>query len=156
MRERHDRPVLPRKLKDYGADAGINYREEDIGEAVMQLTQGKGADIIIDMAGGKSLDALMAALRYRGRFCVVGASSGDVPSIQFMDVLKKGLNLHGVLFGLEMAGERAHALLHDLFLQVMRGELSMPVARIFSLKEAADAHRYAEKDHPFGRVIIKP
>lgn len=143
-------------LSDYGADEGINYRTEHIGERISALTQGKGVDVVIDLAGGKSLSDLIAAVRYRGRFCVVGASSGDLPAFHFMDLLSKGLTLHGVLFGLEMGGIRAHALIHDLLGLVHRCDLKMPSARTFRLDQAMEAHSYAEQGHPFGRVIIKP
>jgi len=143
-------------LTEFGASVGINYLDDSISKVVLQHTHDQGADLIVDLAGGKSLDELMAAVRYRGRFSVVGASSGDLPSFQFMDILRKSLTLYGVFFGLEMATERAHRLIETIFARFEKGELRMPIARTFSLEDAVEAHRYAEQGHPFGRVIIKP
>ena len=144
------------RLKGFGMHHGINYRSEDIGARTQALTDGRGCDYVLDLAGGKSMDALMNAVRYRGRFAVVGASSGDLPSFQFMDLLRKSLTLYGVFFGLEMHTPRAHALLDDLFRRMAAGTLSMPIDRIFPLADAVAAHTHVEQGHPFGRVLMKP
>ncbi|WP_156680858.1 quinone oxidoreductase family protein [Sphingomonas profundi] len=143
------------RLAGFGADEGINYREVDIGDRVLELTGGKGCDLVVDLAGGHSIDQLMKAVRYRGRFAVVGASSGDLPAFRFIDIIGKSLTLYGPLFGAEMHGRRAHDLLARLMADVAAGNLRMPIARAFPLAEAWAAHHYAETGHPFGRVVLK-
>jgi NADPH2:quinone reductase len=97
-------------LAGFGMDHGIDYRTEDVGQRTLDLTEGKGADLILDLAGGKSMDALMKAVRYRGRLAVVGASSGDLPAFKFFDLIAKSLTLFGISFGQESHTECAHAL----------------------------------------------
>ena len=143
------------RLRGFGMHHGINYRTEDLGARVLELTGGKGADLVLDLAGGKSMAALMKAVRYRGRFAVVGASSGDLPAFHFFDLIRKSLHLYGISFGQEMHTPRAHALIADLFARMKDGALRMPIDRIFPLAETAAAHAYVENGHPFGRVLIR-
>src|SRR5438067_97363 len=55
------------RLKAYGLDHGINYRASDFVGAVQDLTQGHGADLIVDSVGGRTLEGSIAAAAYRGR-----------------------------------------------------------------------------------------
>ena len=70
------------------------------------------------------------------------------------EIVTKSLTCHGVLFGREMGTPRGQAIVADLLEQMAAGTIRMPIDWIFSLAEAAAAHRYAEEAHPFGRVIM--
>jgi len=144
------------RLKDYGADHAIAYDSQDIVAETMRLTAGRGADLAVDMAGGQGVTTLMQALAYRGRLSVVGASSGDLPSFGFFDIIGKSLTVYGILFGLEMHTPRAHAFMARHFQAAAEGRLRMPVDRVFALSQAREAHDYAESGHPFGRVLLVP
>jgi NADPH:quinone reductase len=142
------------RLRDYGMDHGIDYRTEDIAKATMAFTQGRGADLSVDMAGGKGLRSVIRATRYRGRVAVVGASSAEPTQIEFIDIIRQNMTFHGIYFGREMHTQRAHDLLAGIFSRVASRELRVPLDRVFSLAEAAAAHQYAETAHPFGRIIL--
>lgn len=144
------------RVAAFGMDHGIDYRHEDIADRALALTGGRGADLVLDLAGGGAIRALMNAARYRARFAVIGASSGDLPAFGFFDLIRKSLTLYGISFGAEMHGERAHSLLAMLFARVARGELLMPIDRVFPLSEAAAAHAYVGEARPFGRVLLRP
>ena len=143
------------RIAPFGLDHGIDYRREDIGKRVLELTDGKGADMVLDLAGGKGLDQLLEAVAYRGRFAVVGASSGDLPVFGFFELIAKSLTLYGISFGREMHLPRVHALLTSLATRMDRGELSMPIDSIYPLAEAAAAHAHVETGHPIGRVLLR-
>lgn len=144
------------RLVPYGLDHGIAYRSESIAERVDALTGGEGVDIVVDMAGGKGVDALMASLRRHGRYMVVGAATGEVPQFGFFDVINKALAIKGVTFGREMHTPRAHALLAEIFARAAKGELAMPIDREFALSEGVAAHTHVANAHPFGRVMMHP
>jgi NADPH:quinone reductase len=143
-------------LKQYGADHGIAYDQGDIADAVLAITDGKGADLVVDMAGGKSLATLLRAVAYRGRLATVGFSSGELPSLGFFELISKNLTVYGVLFGLEMPTPRAHAMIERHMQAALAGKITMPIDRTFLLSDIVSAHDYAERSRPFGRVIIKP
>ena len=144
------------RLREYGMDHGINYREEDIVKATMALTDGRGADLSVDMAGGNGLRSVIRATRYRGRSSVVGASSAEPTQIEFFDIIRQSMTFYGIYFGREMQSQRVHELLAEIFTRIASRELRVPIDRIFGLAEAASAHYYAETGHPVGRVVIVP
>lgn len=146
------------RLKDYGADHGIAYDEVDFVDEVLRLTDGKGADLVVDMAGGnaEAISRLIKTAAYRGRLSVVGAASGEPPSISFWDIIHKNLTVYGILFGAEIHTPRAHEMLGRHLEGAAAGRLTMPIAQEFPLAQAVNAHRYIETSRPFGRVLLIP
>lgn len=142
-------------LEHLGADHIVNHKTSDLAAAVKALTEGKGADLVIDMVGGSLFKALMQATCYRGRIVVVGFAGG-AQSIGVMDLLQNALSVQAVLFGREMASDRARTLIEHHLEGVAAVRLHMPIDRAFGLSEAAAAHLHVATGHPFGRVIMVP
>lgn len=144
------------RVATFGMHHGIDHRSENIAERCMEITGGKGVDLVVDMAGGKSTDLLIKSLRYRGRYAVVGAATGELPSFGFFDLIRSSLTVYGISFGREMHSPRAHALLADIAARMGKGELKMPIERVFPLSQAREAHEFVANGHPFGRVLMRP
>lgn len=142
------------RLAEYGAAETIDHAAESVAERCLALTDGKGVDIVMDIAGGRAMAELMRAIRYRGRYLMVGIASGESTCLDFTDMVTKSLTCHGTLFGREMGTPRGQAIVEDLLRQMAAGAIRMPIDRVFPLSEAAAAHRYAEQAHPFGRVLM--
>src|SRR4029079_17635804 len=64
------------RLADYGLDHGIDYTTTDVPAEVMRLTDGKGADLVVDPVGGRALEGSIASLAYRGRISWMGNAGG--------------------------------------------------------------------------------
>lgn len=144
------------RLREWGLDHGINYREQDIARVCRDLTGGKGVDMVLDMAGGKGVSTLLQALRYRGRYEVIGAATGDTPRFEFFELIRRSTTVHAISFGGEMHTPRAHALIASIARRMARGDLVMPIERVFPLAEVVEAHRFVAEGHPFGRVLMQP
>lgn len=144
------------RVRPFGLDEGIAYRTQSIAERVAELTDGQGVDMVVDMAGGAAVPDLIASLRRHGRYMVVGASTGDLPSFGFFEVINSAVTIKGVTFGKEMHTQRARDLLGDIMQRCAAGELTMPVDREFPLEQAVAAHSHVARAHPFGRVIMRP
>ncbi len=144
------------RLRGFGAAHGIDYRQEDIALRALELTEGAGVDLVVDLAGGGSLKPLLQALRYRGRLVAVGGASGTGSEFAFGDIAPKSLAVLSAFFGRELHTARIHRLIAELFADLAAGRLSMPIDRVFPLAEAAAAHRHAEEGHPFGRIVLLP
>jgi len=143
------------KIAPFGMHHGIDYRQEDIAARCKDITGGKGVDIVLDLAGGQGKDALMRAVKAHGRYQVVGAASGTLPSFDFFELIRKALHVVGISFGRDMHTPRVHALLAEIAGQVASGDLRMPIAAEFPLSEAVEAHRFVAEGHPFGRVLMR-
>ena len=146
------------RLHEYGLDHAINYASGDVVAEVMALTNGRGVDLVVDPVGGKTLEASIAALAYRGRISWVGRAGREERPPEVWPIMQKNGSIHGVFFGAEMAvnNERAHALVARLIARVAAGELRVVIDRQFALADAADAHRYIEGRQAFGRVVLVP
>lgn len=85
--------------KASGADALINYAEEDLAARVLALTGGEGADVISDPVGGALFDQSLDCLAWNGRLLVVGFAGGEFGLLQADRVLRRGASVIGVRAG---------------------------------------------------------
>ncbi|MGH9211102.1 MAG: quinone oxidoreductase family protein [Acidimicrobiales bacterium] len=146
------------RLRGYGVDHPINYATHDVAAETVAVTEGKGADLVVDPVGGKVLESSIEALAYRGRISWVGRAGRDDENPDVWPLSRKNGSLTGVFLGAEMFArtERLRPLIAALIEQVAGGELQVVVDRTYSLAEAADAHRYIESRQAFGRVLLIP
>ena len=144
------------RLYEFGIDDGINYKTTDLVSKALKLTGDRGVDLLVDLAGGSGATILAHAVRYRGRFAVVGAASGDLPTFGFMDIVARSLTMYGISFGQEMHLDRVHTMLDGHMRSAAEGRLRMPIDQSFPLASAAAAHEYVQVGHPFGRVVMIP
>jgi NADPH2:quinone reductase len=145
-------------LTPLGLDGGINYREHDFVDEVRRLTDGRGADVIVDSVGGANLVRSMSALAYRGRCVSVGdAGRGASEPINVGAMRANNQSVTGYFLGMELfSAPRARAMIERLLDEVARGELRVVVDSVFPLAEAAAAHARVEGRQAIGRVIIVP
>ena len=146
------------RLKEFGLDHGINYATENFAERTRELTDGRGADVIVDSVGGQTLVDGIAALAYRGILVSVGVTGRAGSAIEARDLWAKNNTLRGVFLGGAMMAElpRVHAMIADLLDRVASGEIRVVIDRTFPLAEAAEAHAYIESRQAFGRVVMAP
>jgi NADPH2:quinone reductase len=85
--------------KSIGADATINYSQENLRDSIKTLTEGKGPDVIYDPVGGDFAEPAFRSIAWRGRYLVVGFASGPIPALPLNLTLLKGASLVGVFWG---------------------------------------------------------
>ncbi len=138
------------RLRALGADHVINYRETDNwGQAVADLTEGIGADLVVETGGPNTMPQSLVAARTGGHIAIVGATAGfDVDTIPFAIVQAKRLNLQGVT-----VGSRRDQL--DMVRAIETNRIEPVVDRRFRLEDLADGFRYLQGGQHFGKVCIK-
>jgi len=146
------------RLREYGLDPPINYARADVVADVMRLTDGRGVDLVVDPVGGRTLEASIAALAYRGRISWVGRAGREERPPELWPIMQKNGTITGVFLGAEMALQprRTHAMIERLLDRASAGDLRVVIDRSFSLADAADAHRYIESRQALGRVLLIP
>lgn len=146
------------RLREFGVDHPVNYATHEVASEAMRLTDGHGADLVVDPVGGRVLETSIEALAYRGRISWVGRAGRDERVPDVWPLTRKNGTLTGVFLGAEMFAQtdRVRPLIVELLDRVARGELRVVIDRAFPLAEAADAHRYIESRQALGRVLLVP
>ncbi len=146
------------RLVDLGLDHGINYSSVDFVSEVRRLTDGRGADVIVDSVGGSTLQKSLHSLAYRGR-CITFGDAGREPgaNLDISTMRANNQTLVGYFLGAELfLNPRAHAMIAGLLADIASGALRVVIDRHFALEQAGEAHAYIESRQAFGRVLLIP
>jgi NADPH2:quinone reductase len=146
------------RLEEFGLDHGINYATESFVERTRELTDGRGADVIVDSVGGQNLVDSIGALAYRGTLVSVGVAGRGGSSVEARDLWAQNTTLRGVFLGGALLAEypRVHAMIADQIERVASGAVRVEIDRTFALADAGAAHAYIESRQAFGRVVMTP
>jgi NADPH:quinone reductase len=146
------------RLRPFGLDHGVNYATESFVDRVRELTEGNGADVVLDSVGGQNLVDSIEALAYRGTLVSVGVAGRGGSQVAAQSLWGKNNTLRGVFLGGALLAEypRVHAMIQGLIDRVASGDLQVVIDREFPLAEAAAAHAYIEGRGAFGRVVMVP
>jgi NADPH2:quinone reductase len=147
-----------RACEDLGAKQAINYRTADFVEAVKELTDGRGVDLILDMVGGSYVGRNLKALATDGRLVLIGFMSGESASpVDFRGILARRLTITGSTLRPRTVSEKgqiADALRTEVWPLLDRGVVKPVVYRVFPLARAADAHRTMESSEHIGKIVL--
>jgi NADPH2:quinone reductase len=144
------------RLKSVGLTHGINYSRDDVVQEVGRLTDKHMADVIVDSVGGPTLQTSILSLAYRGRVSMVGQAGREPMKVDVGSMMGGNRSLSGVFLGAEIATDRVHDNIQQLIQDVHDGSLKVLIDKTFSLKDAAEAHRYIESRQAVGRVLLIP
>jgi zinc-binding alcohol dehydrogenase/oxidoreductase len=135
------------RARALGADAVANHAEGDVVEEVRRVTEGRGADVVVEHVGEATWKQSLQAAAAGGRITVCGATSGPNPPAQLHRVWWKQLTIFGSTMGTKEDFEGAYEL-------VASGKAKPIVDRVFPLADAAAAHEHLESGQQFGKVIL--
>jgi NADPH2:quinone reductase len=146
------------RLAPLGLDHGIDYTSVDFVDAVRQVTDGRGADVIVDSVGGTTLQKSLHCLAYRGRCVSFGDAGREDPGRLDVSAMRgNNQTLVGYFLGAELfLGSRARDVIARHLDQLAAGRLRVVVDRRFPLDQAGEAHAYIESRQAFGRVLLIP
>ncbi|MBU8712946.1 NADPH:quinone oxidoreductase family protein [Brevibacillus parabrevis] len=140
-----------------GADHVICHDTEDFVEKVRELTDGAGADVILDSISGRVSERSIECLAWYGRLVHFGNASGEIGQIRTLDLHASCRSVLGFSFGTTRK-LRPH-LLQDTAGQVIdflaKGQLDVKIGKVFSLEEAANAHAWVESRQSTGKVLLQ-
>ena len=143
--------------KEYGADEGINYSEEDLKTRIKELTEGKGADVVYDPVGDKFSEPALRAMAWEGRFLVVGFAAGDIPKIPLNLALLKGCQIVGVFWGswaMQFPNENMRNTM-ELIQWHAQGKLKPHIHAVYPLEEAQKAMEEMMQRKVRGKIVIE-
>lgn len=137
-----------------GFDHVIDLGDEAIGDGIMRITDGYGADIVIDGLGGSILSSASKVLAPGGAIISIGYSAGRETTVDVMDLIWKTSRIQG--FSLLAHGVAVRRLAWGAVSGLLaQGRVKPTVAKTFEFNQAKEALSYLIEDRPFGRVILK-
>jgi NADPH:quinone reductase len=146
---------------DMGAEAVIDTTAEDLKSRARELAggdevRGAGVDVVVDPIGGEAAEPALRALRWGGRYVVIGFAAGAIPSLPLNQVLLNNRTVVGVDWGAwSMRDPKAQAaLLDELGTLVAEGRLHPVAPATYPLGRAADALRDLLGRRVTGKVAL--
>ena len=141
--------------REEGADFAIDYRE-GLRDKVLELTGGRGVDIVYDPIGSTVFDESLRCLAWGGRILVLGFLGGGPSTPRTNYLLIKGLEVIGVRLGgvTEQQPEIGRANMKLLTQLAGQGKLRPRISYQFSLEQAADAIRAVIDRKVIGKAVL--
>ncbi len=140
-----------------GADGAINYNTQDFVEATLAATNKKGADVILDMVGGKYFERNIAALAIEGRLSLIALLGGRDAKIDLSLVLRKRLTVVGSVLRARPVSEKgavAESLRREIWPLIAAGKIKPVIDSTFPLADAAKAHARMETSAHVGKIVL--
>ncbi|URN01160.1 zinc-binding dehydrogenase [Actinomadura madurae] len=136
------------RLREIGADEVINYRTTpDFPGAVLEITGGRGVDLVHDTAGGATFQKSIDSLRHGGRLIGMGSHTGRVAEVNLVSIHRKEIDIRGA--------HTAHIGEIEEFLPLLAdGSLVPVIDSVYPLDRAADAQRRLTSEDRFGKVVL--
>lgn len=137
------------RLKALGADHTINYKETpEWGARVLELTNGRGVDHVIEVGGPATLAQSITAARIGGHISLIGVLTGIEGNAPILTLLAKQIRLHAFV-----VGSRGHQ--QEMVRALSANQMRPVIDRSFPLAGLADAFRHEESGKHFGKICIE-
>ena len=142
-----------------GADAAIDYRDEDFVERIDALTGGRGVNVVLDMIAGDYLARNLKCLATEGRLVIIAVQHGPkVERFNVLPIMLRRLTVTGSTLRprtVEQKTAIAHALHAKVWPLLATGRIRPIVHSRFPLADAAGAHRMMESSEHVGKIVLE-
>src|SRR3989475_2870160 len=144
--------------KSTGADAIINYSRDKFADEVLQLTDGRGVDLILDAVGKPTFEEGLRCLAPFGHLVLYGRAGGPTDPLNLTTLSPKSLKVSAFALPLVTRNfpDKTRASAERCFALMREGKLRLHIGKTFPLAQAADAHRYLESRQSTGKLILIP
>ncbi|MCF6214583.1 MAG: NAD(P)H-quinone oxidoreductase [Emcibacter sp.] len=142
---------------ELGADLSINYKTQDFAEEVKSFTGGKGVNLLLDMVAGDYMKKNFTVMAVEGRIVLIAVLRGPKIKANILPIMLKRLTFTGsTLRARETAfkADIAESLHKKVWPLIEQGKIKPVINKVFSLKDAAAAHRYLESGENMGKIIL--
>jgi NADPH:quinone reductase-like Zn-dependent oxidoreductase len=137
------------RLKALGADELINYNEyPKWGNRTLELTGGRGADVIVEIGGAGTLPQSIRAVRMGGHISMIGVLTGVSGEVPTAALFQKNAVINGIT-----VGSRSHQ--QDMIAAIDANEIQPVIDQTFTLADIAQAFRYQESQKHFGKICLE-
>ena len=144
--------------REVGADAAINYRTQDFVIEMSKLTEGRGANVILDMVGGSYIERNLRCMALEGRLVQIAFLQPSRVEVDWMPLMLKRLTFTGSTLRARPGAEKARLageLRTHIWPLLEQKQLLPVIHQEFPLADAASAHRLMESSEHIGKIMLK-
>lgn len=144
-------------VRSLGADFVIDYREEDVIAKVLEITDGRGVDAVVDSIGKENATNSLDALAYMGHLVYIA----DAPDFTKIAPFTKVISYHEIALGAghtsgDLQAQRDFAVIGDEMLKLLAaGTLSSMIQEVITLEEVPSALARLSERHVKGKIVTK-
>ncbi|WP_326561746.1 NAD(P)H-quinone oxidoreductase [Micromonospora sp. NBC_01796] len=145
------------QLRKLGATHVIDYTDQDFVEETRAATDGRGADVVLDIMGGSYLTRNVQALANHGRIVVIGLQGGRKGELNVSTLMSKYGSVHGTVLRSRPSAQKAaiiRGVRDEVWPLLESGVIHPVVDRRLPITEAAQAHRILEDSNHLGKVLL--
>ncbi len=145
------------RCAELGAEVLVDYRTEDFVEVVRRATEGRGAEVVLDIIGAKYLSRNIDVLAENGRLVIIGLQGGRRAEIDLDALMRKRAAVIATRLRPRPVAEKAAicaAVVEHVWPLVAAGELRPVIDRVLPLEDVAEAHRVVEASEHVGKVVL--
>lgn len=135
------------RARQMGADVTINYKDMDFSEVVLDVTDGRGVDVVLEHVGAATWEQSIASLAKNGRLVSCGVTTGNIGEINIRKLYQKQITIMGSALG-------TAAELRTLVNLAGQGKLEPIIDRTLPLERADAGHLLLENRKNFGKVVL--
>jgi NADPH2:quinone reductase len=143
---------------ELGANAAINYKEQDFVAEINRLTDSKGVDVILDMMGGDYFPRNLKCMGFDARLVQIAIQHGAKAEINLLPLMLKRLTLIGSTLRARddnFKAEIAKKLYQKVWPLLATGQIKPIIHSTFALNDAAKAHELMESSQHIGKIVLK-
>jgi len=143
--------------KELGAVLAVNYRTQDFVEEVKSFTNGKGANVILDMVAGPYVGREIKCLADDGRIVIIANQGGKISEVDVGQVLRRRLTITGSTLrarSVDFKGAIARSLRAHVWPLLESKKIRPVIHEVFELEAAAKAHQLMESSQHIGKIVL--
>jgi NADPH2:quinone reductase len=147
-----------RACVELGAEAAIDYRNEDFVARTKEITGGRGVDVVLDMVAGPYLSRNVNVLAKDGRLIVIAVQGGNKdPDLDIRKVMLNRITITGSTMRARTRAEKgavAAGLLEHVWPKLEAGQCAPVIHGVFPLEQVTEAHRLMESSAHIGKIVL--
>ena len=151
-----------RNAQKLEAASGLGLNQAILADAdwpdrILEITRGRGADVILDLVGGPYMEGNQRVIARQGRHIVVGVPGGDSTQIDLLVMMLRRVTLRGTVLRARPVEEKAllTAAFEDRLLSFFSfGEMKPVIHGVFAPEDAAEAHVVMAANENFGKLLL--
>jgi NADPH2:quinone reductase len=140
-----------------GADAAVDSGAADLREAILEASDGRQVDAVLQMSGGEAFEQGLRTLAPFGRMVTFGIASREENQVRTGHLMRNSRAVIGFwLMHLIPRRDEVRAMIEDLLKAVLAGELEVVIGGTYPLSEAARAHEDIAARRTQGKLLLDP